>query len=297
MESLDDIFLSARQITDPAERAAYLAKACGGDPVLRRRLEAMLRDAEGAESFFGKEGTEVIAPVRLSEAEGSVIGRYKLLQKIGEGGMGVVYMAEQREPVVRKVALKIIKLGMDTRQVVARFEAERQALALMDHPNIAKVLDGGTTDTGRPYFVMELVRGIRITEYCDQNTLCTSQRLSLFIQACHAVQHAHQKGIIHRDIKPSNILIADHDGVPVPKIIDFGIAKATTDQRLTDKTVFTAFEQFIGTPAYMSPEQAKLSGLDIDTRTDIYSLGVLLYELLTGKPPFDEKELVASGLE
>jgi WD40 repeat protein/tRNA A-37 threonylcarbamoyl transferase component Bud32/tetratricopeptide (TPR) repeat protein len=226
-----------------------------------------------------------------------LIGRYKILQKLGEGGCGVVYMAEQQEPVKRRVALKVIKLGMDTRQVVARFEAERQALALMDHPNIAKVLDGGATQTGRPYFVMELVRGVPITRYCDENKLDTRQRLNLFIQVCQAVQHAHQKGIIHRDVKPSNILVADHDGVPVPKVIDFGIAKATAGQTLTDKTLFTAFEQFIGTPAYMSPEQAKLSGLDIDTRTDIYSLGVLLYELLTGKTPFDAKRLMQAGFE
>ena len=222
---------------------------------------------------------------------------YKLLQQIGEGGCGVVYMAEQEEPIRRRVALKVIKLGMDTRQVIARFEAERQALALMDHPNIAKVLDAGATETGRPYFVMELVRGIKITDYCDQNNLSTEQRLDLFIQVCHAIQHAHQKGIIHRDIKPSNILVTVHDGVPVPKVIDFGIAKATGGQVLTDKTLFTAFEQFIGTPAYMSPEQAEMSGLDIDTRSDIYSLGVLLYELLTGKTPFDAKELVEAGLE
>jgi tetratricopeptide (TPR) repeat protein/tRNA A-37 threonylcarbamoyl transferase component Bud32 len=226
-----------------------------------------------------------------------LIGRYKLLQKLGEGGCGIVYMAEQQEPVKRRVALKIIKLGMDTRQVIARFEAERQALALMDHPNIAKVLDGGATESGRPYFVMELVKGVPITRYCDENRLDTGKRLDLFIQVCQAVQHAHQKGIIHRDIKPSNILVADHDGVPVPKVIDFGIAKATTGQTLTDKTLFTAFEQFIGTPAYMSPEQAKLSGLDIDTRSDIYSLGVLLYELLTGKTPFDAKRLVQAGFE
>ena len=186
---------------------------------------------------------------------------------------------------------------MDTRQVIARFEAERQALALMDHPNIAKVLEAGATETGRPYFVMELVRGIKITDYCDENNLSTEERLDLFIQVSQAVQHAHQKGIIHRDIKPSNILVADHDGVPVPKIIDFGIAKATTDQRLTDKTLFTAFEQFIGTPAYMSPEQARMSGLDVDTRTDIYSLGVLLYELLTGRTPFDAKKLLQNGLD
>src|SRR2546426_7552524 len=203
-------------------------------------------------------------------------------------------MSEQTEPVQRRVALKIIKLGMDTKQVIARFEAERQALALMDHPNIAKVLDGGATDAGRPYFVMELVRGVKITDYCDQNNLSTRDRLDLFTKVCHAIQHAHQKGIIHRDIKPSNILVTLHDGVPVPKVIDFGIAKATA-QRLTDKTLFTAFEQFIGTPAYMSPEQAEMSGLDIDTRADIYALGVLLYELLTGRTPFDGKELLASG--
>jgi serine/threonine protein kinase len=206
-------------------------------------------------------------------------------------------MAEQEEPVRRRVALKVIRLGMDTKSVIARFEAERQALALMDHPNIAKVLDAGATDTGRPYFVMELVRGIKITEYCDQNNLPTHERLEVFIQICRAIQHAHQKGIIHRDIKPSNILVTLHDGIPVPKVIDFGIAKATTDQRLTDKTLFTQFEQFIGTPAYMSPEQTELGGLDIDTRSDIYSLGVLLYELLTGKTPFDSKELLAAGLD
>jgi serine/threonine protein kinase/WD40 repeat protein len=233
----------------------------------------------------------------LTEKPGDRIGPYKLLEQIGEGGCGVVFAAQQEQPVRRRVALKVIKVGMDTRQVVARFEAERQALALMDHPNIAKVFEAGATETGRPYFVMELVKGIPITRYCDENKLATKERLTLFIQVCQAIQHAHQKGIIHRDIKPSNILVADHDGVPVPKVIDFGIAKATTDQPLTDKTLYTAIEQFIGTPAYMSPEQAKLSGLDIDTRSDIYSLGVLLYELLTGRTPFDPKRLIEGGLD
>src|ERR1035438_10231186 len=251
---------------------------------------------EPAETQPGTIQVDTAAQTR-TEKPGDRIGRYKLLQQIGEGGCGVVYMAEQAEPMRRRVALKVIKLGMDTKQVIARFEAERQALALMDHPNIAKVLDAGTTEAGRPYFVMELVRGIKITDYCDQNHLSAQRRLELFILVCQAIQHAHQKGVIHRDIKPSNILVADHDGVPVPKVIDFGIAKATTGQRLTDKTLFTAFEQFIGTPAYMSPEQAKLSGLDIDTRSDIYSLGVLLYELLTGQTPFDSKALMQAGLD
>ncbi len=238
----------------------------------------------------------IVLTLPVTEQPGDRIGHYKLLQQLGEGGCGIVYMAEQEEPVRRRVALKVIKLGMDTKSVIARFEAERQALALMDHPNIAKVLDAGATNTGRPFFVMELVRGIRITDYCDQNKLSTEERLKLFAQVCHAIQHAHQKGIIHRDIKPSNIMVTLHDGVPVPKVIDFGIAKATQG-RLTDQTLFTAFEQFIGTPAYMSPEQAEMSGLDVDTRSDIYALGVLLYELLTGQTPFDTKELLASGLD
>ena len=304
-----DVFSSALERAIPAERAAYLDGVCGGDAEMRARVEALLQAHAQAGGFLpaevnqppagalGKTMMITSGMIPVSEKPGDHIGRYKLLQKIGEGGCGVVYMAEQSEPVRRRVALKVIKLGMDTKSVIARFEAERQALALMDHPNIAKVLDAGATDTGRPFFVMELVRGIKISEYCDQKNLSTRARLDVFLQVCQAVQHAHQKGIIHRDLKPSNILVADHDGLPVPKVIDFGIAKATTDQQLTDKTLFTAFEQFIGTPAYMSPEQANLSGLDIDTRTDIYSLGVLLYELLTGETPFDAKELLAAGLE
>src|SRR5216683_2180770 len=240
---------------------------------------------EAGLSFLPEEPKATV--VAITEKPGDRIGRYKLLQQIGEGGCGVVYMAEQTEPVRRRVALKVMKLGMDTKQVIARFEAERQALALMDHPNIAKILDAGATETGRPYFVMELVRGIKITDYCDDSNLATHERLELFAQICHA---------IHRDIKPSNILVTVNDGVPVPKVIDFGIAKATAG-RLTDKTLFTAFEQFIGTPAYMSPEQSVMTSLDIDTRSDIYSLGVLLYELLTSKTPFDSKELLQAGLD
>jgi len=253
--------------------------------------------AQALASHTGEESSDAAAPRPvITEGPGTIIGRYKLLEKIGEGGFGVVYMAEQEEPVRRRVALKIIKLGMDTKEVIARFEAERQALALMDHPNIAKVFDGGATNAGGPYFVMELVRGIRITDYCDQKRLTTRQRLELFMQVCQAVQHAHQKGIIHRDLKPSNVLVTVNDGVPVPKVIDFGIAKAT-GQPLTDKTIFTRFHQLIGTPAYMSPEQVEVTSVDIDTRSDIYSLGVLLYELLTGKTPFDARELLEAGLD
>jgi WD40 repeat protein/serine/threonine protein kinase len=289
-----------------AERNAFLNGACLGNAVLRQRLETLLAAHAAGDSFLEPEDRkpdrQPVKTMKLEiadapdEAVGQTLGRYKLLERVGEGGCGVVYVGEQTEPVRRRVALKVIKLGMDTKQVVARFEAERQALAMMDHPNIAKVLDAGTTDMGRPFFVMELVRGIRITDYCDQANLTTKERLDLFIKVCHAIQHAHQKGIIHRDIKPSNILVTLHDGVPVPKVIDFGIAKAT-EGRLTDNTVYTQLHQFIGTPAYMSPEQAEMSGLDIDTRSDIYSLGVLLYELLAGSTPFDPKELMASGID
>ncbi len=310
----EELFDAAREMADPAKRAAFLERACGGDATLRKRIEELLEAAESAEEFFSEGRSmvaETIAPLRAmaDEAErgaasadlgeepiGSKIGRYKLLEKIGEGGCGVVYMAEQEEPVRRRVALKIIKLGMETKSVIARFEAERQALAMMDHPNIARVFDAGATDRGPPYFIMELVRGVPVTKYADQNRLDVRARLDLFVQVCHAIQHAHQKGIIHGDIKPSNIMVALHDGKPVPKVIDFGISKAT-EARLTDKLLFTAYAQLVGTPAYMSPEQAEMGGVDIDTRSDIYSLGVLLYELLTGWTPFDAKELVASGLD
>jgi len=295
-----DIFFEALEITTPEARAAYLQSACGADVTLRRKVDELLKEHFSNDSLLSgpaMEGERPGAEFTVEEAPAQIIGRYKLLEKIGEGGCGVVYVAEQTEPVRRRVALKIIKLGMDTKSVVARFEAERQALALMDHPNIAKVLDAGSTETGRPYFVMELVRGMKITEYCDEAKLSTGARLDLFIQVCQAIQHAHQKGVIHRDIKPSNVLVTVNDGVPVPKVIDFGIAKATSGQQLTDKTIYTAFEQFIGTPAYMSPEQAVLTSLDIDTRSDIYALGVLLYELLTGQTPFDAKQLLAIGLD
>jgi len=292
------IFLDALEKATDSERAAYLDQACAGDAQVRAKVEALLRAHDQAGRFLQPPdclADPTLETLALTEEPGTVIGRYKLLERIGEGGMAVVYMAEQEQPIRRKVALKIIKLGMDTKQVIARFEAERQALAMMDHPNIAKVLDAGATETGRPYFVMELVQGVSITEYCDENNLSTKDRLALFIQVCHAVQHAHQKGIIHRDIKPSNVMVTQRDGVPVPKVIDFGIAKAT-NQKLTEKTLFTRYAHLIGTPAYMSPEQAELSDLDIDTRSDIYSLGVLLYELLTGVSPFERKSFEHASL-
>ena len=295
----DSISEEARPLRGEA-RAAFLETACMGDAALRAEVEALLEadaesDLETAEADpHATIAADAADSAPVFERRGEMIGRYKLLEQIGEGGFGTVWAAEQREPVRRRVALKIIKLGMDTKQVIARFEAERQALAMMDHPNIAKVLDAGSTETGRPFFAMELVKGVPILEYCDTEKLDTRARLDLFMKVCHAIQHAHQKGIIHRDIKPSNVLVTLHDGVPVPKVIDFGIAKAT-NQELTDKTLYTQHRQMIGTPAYMSPEQAEMSGLDIDTRSDIYALGVLLYELLTGTTPFDSKSLLEAG--
>jgi serine/threonine protein kinase len=283
----------------PEERAAYLEQACSSDPVLRAAVEALLRANVGATGFMERPAPALVVTVdapSVSERPGTVIGSYKLLEQIGEGGFGVVFMAEQTQPLRRKVALKVLKPGMDTRQVVARFEAERQALALMDHPNIAHVFDGGATATGRPYFVMELVRGVPVTSFCEQNHLGVRERLGLFVDVCQAVQHAHQKGIIHRDLKPTNVLVTLHDDRAVVKVIDFGVAKAT-GQQLTDKTLFTNFAQMIGTPLYMSPEQAQMSGLDVDTRSDIYALGVLLYELLTGTTPFDTERMRTAGYD
>ena len=294
-DRLIKVFSEAKSIAAGAEREEFLGASCGDDVRLHQQVTALLVADESAGDFLTRKPLDPRERI-AAEKPGERIGRYKLLEKIGEGGCGVVYMAEQEEPVRRRVALKVIKLGMDTRQVVARFEGERQALALMEHANVARVFDAGATDTGRPYFVMELVRGMKITDYCDQQNLPTEERLALFGQVCQAIQHAHQKGIIHRDIKPSNVLVTVNDGVAVPKVIDFGIAKAT-EQRLTEKTVFTCFEQFIGTPAYMSPEQATMTSVDIDTRADIYSLGVLLYELLTGRTPFATGTLTASGVD
>ena len=323
-ERIKTIFSEAAGLASDEARARYLDEACAGEPALRSEVEAMLAAQVEAGDFLERpllgEG-----PPQADEGVGTRIGPYRILGPIGEGGFGMVYLAEQETPVRRRVALKILKAGMDTKQVIARFEAERQALAMMDHPHIAKVFDAGTTDggksevrvsrsegevkdfdlrpsdfplsCGRPYFVMEWVPGTKITSFCDLARLGVADRLRLFIQVCLAVQHAHQKGIIHRDLKPSNVLVTLRDGMPVPKVIDFGIAKATTGEPLTDKTVFTAFEQFLGTPAYMSPEQAEMNGVDIDTRSDIYSLGVLLYELLTGTTPFDARELASQGID
>ena len=319
-----DIFIEALQKAGPAERAAYLDATCAGEEALRRRVQCLLAEHEKSESFLldappALAGNTDTIDQQPTTQPGTVIGPYKLLQQIGEGGMGTVYMAEQTEPVKRKVALKVIKPGMDSRQVIARFEAERQALAMMDHVNIARVFDGGTTgepsshgepsgvsrrvqsgdstrgltpfgSPGRPYFVMELVHGVPITKYCDDNHLTPRQRLELFVPVCQAIQHAHQKGIIHRDIKPSNVMVTLYDGKPVPKVIDFGVAKAT-EQKLTERTLFTQYGTMIGTLEYMSPEQAEMSALGVDTRSDIYSLGVLLYELLTGSTPLTHKRM------
>jgi serine/threonine protein kinase len=326
----NDLFLRAAEVESPDERRLFLDQQCSDDAALRAQVESLLAASAKVGSFLSQPAARALAASQetvdhepIAERPGTIIGPYKLLQQIGEGGFGVVYMAEQEKPVRRMVALKIIKPGMDTALVIARFEAERQALALMDHPNIARVLDAGTTEEkdeggrmkdeqsknssdssfilhpssfrgGRPYFVMELVKGIPITEFCDQNHLLPEARLKLFVDVCHAVQHAHHKGVIHRDIKPSNVMVTLHDGVPVVKVIDFGVAKATW-QKLTERTLFTAYGQMIGTPAYMSPEQAEMSGLDIDTRSDVYSLGVLLYELLTGTTPLESERLREAG--
>jgi serine/threonine protein kinase/tetratricopeptide (TPR) repeat protein len=294
------IFEAVVELATPAQQAAYLEAACGPDQQLRGEVEELLRHDDAAGGFLNAparpDAGDTAEEPAAGERPGSAVGPYKLLEQIGEGGMGVVWMAEQTRPVRRKVALKMLKVGMDTRQVVARFEAERQALALMDHPNIAHVFDGGATTSGRPFFVLELVRGVPITAFCDQNHLGVRERLGLFVDVCQAVQHAHQKGIIHRDLKPSNVLVARHDDRAVVKVIDFGIAKAT-GQQLTEKTLFTNFTQMLGTPLYMSPEQAQMGGLDVDTRSDIYSLGVLLYELLTGTTPFDKERLRTAGYD
>jgi hypothetical protein len=303
------LFDAASNLEDAGARRDFLDQACGDDAALRKRLEGLLLARDTAEDFFSPpvsdeppltpraDGTAPADEVFGADGAEVRIGRYRLIQRLGEGGCGVVYLAEQEEPVRRQVALKIIRMGMDTESVIARFTAERQALAMMDHPNIARVLDAGATRTGRPYFVMELVRGVRLTEYCDEHRLDIASRLELFIRVCQAIQHAHQKGVIHRDIKPSNILVTMHDGQPVPKVIDFGIAKATEAGRTRHRTVFSIEMPFLGTPAYMSPEQADGSGIDVDTRSDIYSLGVLLYELLAGRTPLDSLELRTLGVE
>ena len=298
-----DIFAAAIKLTGDS-RAAFLSVACGQNAELREQVEALLRAHDESLGLLPRQADRKLEDQRLDatlsvarQAEpGTIIaGRYKLLEKVGEGGMGSVWVAEQSVPVKRKVALKLIKAGMDSKAVLARFDAERQALALMDHPNIAKVLDAGTTESGRPYFAMELVKGTPITEFCDARKLSPRQRLELFVPVCQAIQHAHQKGIIHRDIKPSNVLVAMYDDRPVPKVIDFGVAKAT-GQSLTDQSVYTGFGAVVGTPEYMSPEQASVNNLDIDTRSDVYSLGVLLYELLTGSTPVDRKSLGKAAL-
>ena len=319
-----EVFVAALDLPDAPARAAFLGRECGPDHDLRRRVERLLAaHAEAPASEPGPHpGTAGVPPASLTAAlpadlptataggpvptadhhpapdEGAVIaGRYKLLQQIGEGGMGTVWMAEQLQPVKRKVAVKLVKEGMDSRRVLARFEAERQALALMDHPHIAKVLDAGATERGAPYFVMELVKGVPLTQFCDQHRLTVRQRLELFQQICSAVQHAHQKGVIHRDLKPGNVLVESHDGRPVPKVIDFGLAKAVSELPLTDKSLFTAYGAVMGTPQYMAPEQASFNAVDVDTRADVYALGVILYELLTGSPPIEKDRLKKVALE
>ena len=292
------IFQVAREIPAVHARDKYLGQVCGRDQALRERVEALLLADQEDQTLLRSIAEPAAAGPVLSATPtvGDTIGRFKLLQQIGEGGMGTVYMAEQTKPVSRRVTLKLIKPGMDSKAVVARFEAERQALAMMDHPNIARVFDAGTTESGHPYFVMELVKGVPITEFCDEQKMSIAERLQLFMKVCEAVQHAHQKGIIHRDIKPTNVLVAKYDDKPVPKIIDFGVAKAI-GQRLTEKTMFTQYGQIVGTLEYMSPEQAQFNQLDVDTRSDIYALGVLLYELLTGETPFDAQRLRSSAFE
>src|SRR5438874_2774254 len=283
------LFLAASDLADPDERAAYLNRESGGDLELLERVQGLLR-ANDASPLPEPEPTDTAALINTV-----IAGKYKLVEVIGEGGMGDVYMAQQTEPIRRAVAVKVIKAVMDSKAVLARFEAERQALAMMDHPNIARVFDAGATDSGRPFFVMELIKGVPITEFCDTRKLTLRQRLELFVPVCQAIQHAHQKGIIHRDIKPSNVLVALHDDKPVPKVIDFGVAKAI-GQPLTERTLHTAFEQVVGTPAYMSPEQATFNQLDIDTRSDVYSLGVLLYELLTGTTPIERERFKQAAI-
>jgi eukaryotic-like serine/threonine-protein kinase len=305
--SAREIFLSALERATPSERADFLYQACQDDAGLRQHVEALLRVHDEPDSLLDQPRINLNAPRDLAEVSpatidqpatnvGAMIGPYKLVEQIGEGGMGLVFMAEQQRPVRRLVALKVVKPGMDSRQVIARFEAERQALAMMDHPNIARVLDAGATDAGHPYFVMELVRGIPLNEFCDQKRLTVRQRLELFIQVCQAVQHAHQKGVIHRDLKPTNVLVTMHDALAVPKVIDFGIAKALGHQ-LTDHSLITGFAQMLGTPLYMSPEQADMNQFGVDTRSDIYSLGVMLYELLTGTTPFDKDRLKSASFD
>jgi serine/threonine protein kinase/tetratricopeptide (TPR) repeat protein len=302
--SARQVFTTALGLNDPTAREAYLDEACGSNMELRREVERLLAarldeassPLDAIEAAFGRERAAALA-ASIGPCEGrQQIGPYRLLEQIGEGGFGVVYMAEQTAPVQRRVALKIIKPGMDSREVIARFEAERQALAMMDHPHIARIFDGGATDQGRPYFVMELVRGIPVTQYCDEARLTTAERLELFVTVCRAIQHAHQKGIIHRDLKPSNVMVSMHDDKAVIKVIDFGIAKALS-QPLTDRTLFTGYQQLLGTPLYMSPEQAQMNGIDVDTRSDVYSLGVLLYELLTGTTPFTKESLANLGFD